>query len=93
MHSIPSVTRRTIRQADREAMKRKQTKNRVESVGTHLIMIVMVFISIFPLLIIILTSFKEPADIFTTSVQLFPPHPTWDNYKMVLTGNGGLFLT
>jgi len=48
-------------------------------------MIIMVLVCIFPLLVLITTSFKQPTDIFTPYVQLLPPHPTLDNYKYVLS--------
>jgi arabinogalactan oligomer/maltooligosaccharide transport system permease protein len=91
--SLPPVTKKTLRPADSTARRRKQIRSTAESIGTHLIMIIMVIISVFPLLLIILTSFKRPGDIFTTSVQLFPPHPTLDNYVQVLTGQNGVFFT
>lgn len=93
MDSLPPVTKKTLRTAGNTARRRKQLRSTAESVGTHIIMIIMVIIAVFPLLLIILTSFKRPNEIFTTSVQLFPPHPTLDNYVQVLTGQGGIFFT
>ncbi len=56
-------------------------------------MIITIIICLIPLLVIISTSFKLPADIFTTTLQFFPPHPTLDNYMHVMTDNGGIFFT
>ena len=54
-------------------------------------MIITVIICIFPLLILISTSFKPAIDTFT--LQLIPAHFTLDNYKYVLTFNNNIFLT
>ena len=67
------------------ALRRRQFNRGTESVGAHVIMIITVIVCIFPLLVLITTSFKQPADIFTPYVQLLPPHPTLDNYKYVLS--------
>lgn len=71
--------------------RRYQFRRGAESIGAHVIMIIMVIVCIFPLLILIETSFKPAADTFTT--QLIPAHPTLDNYKYVLTFNHNIFLT
>lgn len=73
--------------------RRRKFNSTLESIGAHAIMIITVIMSIFPLLVIISTSFKIPADIFTTNVQLIPPHPTVANYQHVLTDNNGIFFT
>jgi len=66
-------------------MRQRQFRRGTESIGAHVIMIIMVLVCIFPLLVLITTSFKQPTDIFTPYVQLLPPHPTLDNYKYVLS--------
>ena len=71
--------------------RRRQFRRRGESIGAHVIMIIVVFICIFPLLVLIETSFKPVNDIFTP--QLIPAHPTLDNYKYVLTFNNNIFFT
>jgi len=73
--------------------RRRKFNSTLESIGAHAIMIITVIICVFPLLVIISTSFKIPADIFTSNVQLIPPHPTLANYQHVLTDNGGIFFT
>ncbi len=73
------------------AMRRRQLRRRGESIGAHVIMIIVVLICIFPLLILIETSFKPANDTFTA--QLIPAHPTLDNYKYVLTFNNNIFFT
>ena len=65
--------------------RQRQFRRGSESIGAHVIMIIMVIICIFPLLVLVSTSFKQATDIFTPYVQLLPPHPTLDNYKYVLS--------
>jgi arabinogalactan oligomer/maltooligosaccharide transport system permease protein len=58
------------------------------SVAAHAVMIVTVVICIFPMLIIISTSFKLPNAVF--DLKIIPSSPTLSNYQYVLTGD---FLT
>ena len=81
---IPTIEKASAR-AISPARRRQQFRRRGESIGAHVIMIITVIICLFPLLILIETSFKPAIDTFTT--QLIPAHPTLDNYKYVLTFN------
>lgn len=58
------------------------------SLSAHAVMILTVIICLFPLVIIISTSFKMPNDVF--DLKIFPTHPTLSNYQYVLSGD---FLT
>lgn len=88
----PVIIEKTRESGSKTIRNPRKVSAMFESAGAHLIMIITVILAIFPLLIILSTSFKQPADIFTTSVQLIPPHPTLDNYTHVLTDNGGIFF-
>lgn len=55
------------------------------SFAAHAVMIITVIVCIFPLLIIISTSFKPANDVF--DLQIIPTHFTWSNYTTVLSGN------
>ncbi|EFH82293.1 sugar ABC transporter permease [Ktedonobacter racemifer] len=88
--SQPSLSSQKVVQKRRSG---KRIGRTLESLGAHLIMIIVVILCVFPLIVIIATSLKQPQDIFTASFQLFPSHPTLDNYAHVLTDNGGIFFT
>ena len=55
------------------------------SLAAHAVMIVTVLICIFPMVIIISTSFKLPNAVF--DLQIIPSHPTLSNYQYVLSGD------
>jgi arabinogalactan oligomer/maltooligosaccharide transport system permease protein len=55
------------------------------SLAAHGVMIITVIICIFPLLIIISTSFKSANDVF--DLRIIPAHFTLSNYQTVLSGN------
>lgn len=88
--SQPSLSSQKVAQKRRSG---KRIGRTLESLGAHLIMIIVVILCVFPLVVIIATSLKQPQDIFTASFQLFPAHPTLDNYIHVITDNGGIFFT
>jgi arabinogalactan oligomer/maltooligosaccharide transport system permease protein len=88
---LPVIEKKAGARATSPAGRRQQFLRRGESIGAHVIMIIVVLICIFPLLVLIETSFKPTNDIFTP--QLIPAHPTLDNYKYVLTFNNNIFLT
>jgi arabinogalactan oligomer / maltooligosaccharide transport system permease protein len=83
---VPTIEKVAESRATVASGRRRQLTRRTESVGAHVIMIITVIIAIFPLLTIISTSFKIPADVFTPNVQLIPAHPTLANYQYVLAG-------
>jgi arabinogalactan oligomer / maltooligosaccharide transport system permease protein len=82
--AVEGITRKTAVSA-RKAQRRRQIRRTTDSVWAHGIMIITVIVSIFPLLVLISTSFKPVADVFTT--QLIPAHPTLSNYQFVLTNS------
>ncbi len=92
--AIEGISRKTAVSA-RKAQRRRQFRRATDSVWAHGIMIITVIVCIFPLLVLISTSFKPVSDVFTT--QLIPSHPTLSNYQYVLTNSssGGTpdFLT
>lgn len=90
---VSTIEQKVARTTAADVRRKRKFSNTLESIGAHLIMIITVLICVFPLIVIISTSFKLPADIFTTSLQLLPPHPTVSNYVHVLTDNNGIFFT
>lgn len=58
------------------------------SLSAHAVMIITVVVCLFPLVIVISTSFKMPNDVF--NLQIIPTNPTLRNYQFVLSGD---FLT
>lgn len=58
------------------------------SLSAHVVMIITVVICLFPLVVVISTSFKLPNDVF--DLKIIPAHPTLSNYQYVLSGG---FLT
>jgi len=49
----------------------------------NLLMILLVFINIFPLFWMLSSSFKLPNELFTNDIRIIPHHPTWQNYQTV----------
>lgn len=86
---VPAIAER----AGEAAQRRRKLNKRLESIGAHVIMIITVVVCVFPLLMVISTSFKLQQDIFTTPTQLIPAHPTLSNYQHVLTDDNSLFIT
>ena len=59
-------------------------RNLVAKIGTYLILSAIAFLMLFPLLWLIGTAFKSPAeDIFSFPPQIFPSQPTFDNFVTV----------
>jgi arabinogalactan oligomer/maltooligosaccharide transport system permease protein len=54
------------------------------SVGAHTVMLITIAICIFPLVVIVSTSFKPASDIL--DLKIIPAHPTLSNYQYVLAG-------
>jgi len=50
--------------------------------GVHLLLLALCLLTLFPVFWMFSTAFKGPKDIFTPSVELLPPHPTWANFPM-----------
>jgi arabinogalactan oligomer/maltooligosaccharide transport system permease protein len=82
--TVEGITRKTVVSA-RKAQRRRQFRRTTDSVWAHGIMIITVIVSIFPLLILISTSFKPVSEVFST--QLIPSNPTLSNYQYVLTNS------
>lgn len=82
--TVEGITRKTVVSA-RKAQRRRQFRRTTDSIWAHGIMIITVIVSIFPLLILISTSFKPVSEVFST--QLIPSHPTLSNYQYVLTNS------
>lgn len=59
----------------------------------HLLLMIAVIISVFPVLWILSTSFKPRAEVFSTELHFIPETFTWENYVHVLTRSDGIFLT
>ncbi len=55
----------------------------VRKLGVHAVMVVLSFVSIFPIYWMIVTSLRPENETFSTA--LWPSHPTFDNYLFVLT--------
>ena len=64
---------------------RRNTLSLIGSLAAHAVMIITVIACIFPLLIIISTSFKPANDVF--DLKIIPAHFTWSNYQTVFSGN------
>jgi arabinogalactan oligomer / maltooligosaccharide transport system permease protein len=82
--TIEGITRKTAVSA-RQAQRRRQVRRTADSAWAHGIMIITVIVCIFPLLVLLSTSFKPASDVFST--QLIPSHPTLSNYQFVLTNS------
>lgn len=60
---------------------------------THGILIVAAIWSIFPIIWIFCTSFKPREEVFSTTIEFIPHHPTLSNYIYLLTNKDGVFLS
>lgn len=88
---IPTIEKKVGARVVSPTRRQRQLREGAESIGAHIIMIITVIICIFPLLILLETSFKPASETF--SLQLIPAHPTLDNYKYILTFNNNVFVT
>ncbi len=50
----------------------------------HAIMIAIVLVNIFPIFWMISSALKVPTELFTSKLQLFPRHPTLENFRIAL---------
>ncbi len=82
--TVEGITRKTVVSA-RKAQRRRQFRRVTDSAWPHVIMIITVIVCIFPLLLLISTSFKPASDVFTT--QLIPSNATLSNYQYILTNS------
>lgn len=67
-------------------------RSRKASFGLHSMLLGALFVALFPMAWLVLSSFKRKDDINSPDLQVLPPHWTLDNYDRVLTGNDGEFL-
>lgn len=58
------------------------SNSRASRTFVHTILILTCFLVLFPTFWMISTSFKDPKDIFSDSIQLIPPKPTIENYAV-----------
>lgn len=72
--------------------KRRRARSRRSSVGLHGMLLGALFVALFPVAWLLLSSFKQAEDINSSQLQVLPPDWTLENYERVLTGNGGEFL-
>jgi arabinogalactan oligomer/maltooligosaccharide transport system permease protein len=67
-------------------------KSRAEEWLVHGVLLLFCAWSVFPVLWILSTSFKSRGDVFSTKINLLPPHFTTENYRYLLSFDNGLFL-
>lgn len=60
-------------------------KTHLFKIVTHLVLIIGVFITLFPLFWMISGSLKPPHEIFSTTLRLIPENPTLENYRFVFS--------
>lgn len=66
--------------------------SKFERFAVHLVLLLFVVIAVFPFLWLLSTSFKPPADIYTSEIHLIPQTFTLDNYKYLLNMKDNLFI-
>lgn len=85
--SLPLSSEKTVARGS-EKRRKSSILPLLGSLSAHAVMIVTVIICLFPLIIVLSTSFKMPNDVF--DLKILPTHPTLSNYQYVLSGG---FLT
>lgn len=70
-------------------------KMRLSTIMTYVVLIVMAFVSLFPIYFMVVASFKNTSDLFRNGIQMaFEYHNlTNENYLYTLTTKDGLYLT
>lgn len=81
---IPASGEQSRTRSSQKRLKSKRT-SLLGSLAAHAVMIVTVIICIFPMIIIISTSFKLPNAVF--DLKIIPSNPTLNNYQYVLSGD------
>src|SRR5215207_9623520 len=71
---------------------RRSGRKPAASIGLHVTLLLAALIAVFPMLWIVLSSFKHRGDIETPDLQILPPEWTAENYDKVLTRNDHEFL-
>ena len=67
------------------------TLGAVRQVIAYLVLLVVTFVICFPLIWALSTSLKAQKDVMATPPQLFPPQPTLENYRNLVTGKQQYF--
>lgn len=88
--NLRAETRQAVRPVRAAARHRERSPG--ASVALHATLVGASIIAVFPVLWLVLTSFKHAADIHTPNLQILPPDWTTENYEHVLTANEGEFL-
>ena len=83
--SAARVASQPLRSRNAQTRRKKNALSLLGSLAAHGVMIITVIACIFPLLIIISTSFKPANDVF--DLKILPTHFTLSNYQTVLSGN------
>jgi arabinogalactan oligomer / maltooligosaccharide transport system permease protein len=82
--STSTLSESPVRVRQASARRRGRPLALLGSISAHVVMIITVIVCIFPLLIIISTSFKPANDVF--DLRIIPAHFTLSNYQAVLAG-------
>ena len=76
------------------AKRRRRARSRGASIGLHVMLVAAAAIAIFPVIWIVLASFKSYNEIVgSTKLHVTPKTWTTANYRHVLTANDHIFLT
>ncbi len=67
--------------SSRERPLRVRLRPIVRQVLTHVVLIVLSVVFLFPFAWMVSASFKPEGDIFNPGINLIPAHPTWQNYQ------------
>jgi arabinogalactan oligomer/maltooligosaccharide transport system permease protein len=86
----------SITTANKTAAPKKASLGIAHKKGTiisHIILSIAAIWSVFPIVWIVCTSFKPREEVFSTTIQFIPHHPTLNNYLYLLTNKDGMFLS
>jgi arabinogalactan oligomer/maltooligosaccharide transport system permease protein len=62
-----------------------QQRQRIANIVTHLTLIIITIIVLFPAVWVLVTSFKTEAEIESSTIRIIPADPTLENYELFLT--------
>lgn len=68
----------------------RQVGRALKQLAIQLVIILLGVVMIYPLLWLVASSLKDPAEIFTQAGSLIPQRFTWDNYRIGWSGFGGI---
>lgn len=66
---------------------RRRSRLRPAAIVAHLVIAVLLVFALLPLVVMVATSFKAPAEIFDSPTHLLPRAATWEHYAEVFTGS------